>query len=318
MSTMPGFSLKSLHFLTYNVNGLNTPERRKRLFRELRALRSSVAFLQETHFKTGASPILRDPAFLVGHFSDPYQNKSRGVAILFAKDIPVTVDAVLPDKEGRFLFVKCTIVDVVYTFASIYLPNTNQHRCLASILRRLDSFKSGTLVVAGDFNAPRDPRTDTSAGRSSIPHNVLRHIRRSLDSLQLVDVWRAFHAGERDYTFFSPVHSSYLRLDYVFVQQGMLLNVVDSAIQAQSWSDHCPLLITFSSPLSRPSERQWRLNLTLLQNPAICQDVTTCLRNYFSDNERAEVPFPTTWEAHKAVLRGLLISKATALKRESS
>uniref|UniRef100_A0A8C5LZP1 Reverse transcriptase domain-containing protein n=1 Tax=Leptobrachium leishanense TaxID=445787 RepID=A0A8C5LZP1_9ANUR len=318
MAAASGFSPKSLRFLTYNVNGLNTPEKRRRLFRELRALRTSVAFLQETHFKSGVSPILRDPTFPVGYFSDHCQSKSRGVAILFARDVPMTLGEVLSDENGRFLFVKCSIAESVYTFASIYLPNSNQHRALASILRRLDAFKSGTLVVAGDFNVPLDPRIDTSAGRSSTPLNVLRHMRRSLDSLQLVDVWRAFHAGERDYTFYSPVHSSYSRLDYLFVQQHTVLNVVDSAIQAQTWSDHCPLLITFSSPLSRPSERQWRLNTTLLQDPALRQEIATCLSNYFLDNENTEVSFATIWEAHKAVLRGIFISRATALKRERS
>uniref|UniRef100_A0A8C5Q0C8 Reverse transcriptase domain-containing protein n=1 Tax=Leptobrachium leishanense TaxID=445787 RepID=A0A8C5Q0C8_9ANUR len=315
MALPAGFSPRSLRFLTYNTKGLNIPEKRRRLFREARTLRASVLFLQETHFKRGSAPRLTHADYPTGYFSDFHGGKSRGVAILFSKEIPVTLEEVLADCEGRYLFVRCLIADTRYTLASIYLPNVKQHRSLADILRRLQGFAAGTLVVAGDFNVALDPRVDSSTGRSSVPASILRHMKRSLDSLQLVDVWRTFHAGERDYTYYSTVHASYSRLDYIYVQQKEVRLTEDSEILAQTWSDHSPLLAVLSSPLYRPSERQWRMNTSLLTDPTFVADVDGALTAYFTENETPDVSTATIWEAHKAVVRGICISRATALKR---
>uniref|UniRef100_A0A8C5P9J2 exodeoxyribonuclease III n=1 Tax=Leptobrachium leishanense TaxID=445787 RepID=A0A8C5P9J2_9ANUR len=169
--------------LSYNVRGLNTPQKRTKILQELRAQRTAVAFLQETHFQGDSSPTLRDRFFPTGYFSNFEGGKSRGVAILLAREVPFKEEGVQRDQNGRFLFIKGTIGGALYTFASIYLPNKAQHRSLSTILRELSAFRE---VVAGDFNAPLDPRTDTSAGRSSIPYHVLRHMpskRRVLNDL---------------------------------------------------------------------------------------------------------------------------------------
>uniref|UniRef100_A0A8C5MI47 Reverse transcriptase domain-containing protein n=1 Tax=Leptobrachium leishanense TaxID=445787 RepID=A0A8C5MI47_9ANUR len=315
MTAPGGFTPRPLRLLTYNAKGLNVPEKRSRLLREASALRASVLFLQETHFRLGSAPVFRDFRFPLGYFSDYQGGKSRGVAILFSRDVPFVLIDMLTDPEGRFLFIKGTIADSCYTFASIYLPNHAQHRCLASIFHQLQSFKDGTLVVAGDFNTPLDAKLDTSVGHSSIPPNVIRQVRRTLDELRLVDVWRAFHTGERDYTFFSPVHGTHSRLDYIFLQYHRVDLVEMSSIEAQTWSDHAPVTATLSSPLFRPTERQWRLNLSLLTDPTFVTEMDSHLQAYFETNGDSDTPEPTVWEAHKAVARGLFISKATALKR---
>uniref|UniRef100_A0A8C5WJQ4 Reverse transcriptase domain-containing protein n=1 Tax=Leptobrachium leishanense TaxID=445787 RepID=A0A8C5WJQ4_9ANUR len=318
MAPPGGLTHSSLQLLTYNTKGLNIPEKRRCLLREARAFHASVLFLQETHFRQGSAPLLCNSDFPTGYFSNFHGGKSRGVAILFSRSVPMVMDEIMEDREGRFLFVKCKIAEQQYTFASLYLPNVNQHRCLRSTLRRLSSFMAGTLIVAGDLNVPLDPRFDTSTGRSSVPPGVLRHMRRSLDNLQLVDVWRAFHAGERDYSFYSHVHTSYSRLDYFFVQQRNILLTEEASIKAQTWSDHCPLLAVLSSPLFRPSERQWRLNTSLLTDPLLVADINTCLQAYFEENDTPDVTAPTLWEAHKAVIRGVLISRATVRKQARS
>uniref|UniRef100_A0A8C5Q1J8 exodeoxyribonuclease III n=1 Tax=Leptobrachium leishanense TaxID=445787 RepID=A0A8C5Q1J8_9ANUR len=318
MPPPPGFKPQTLRCLTYNTKGLNIPEKRRRLLREAAANRTSVLFVQETHFRLGSAPQLLNSDFPTGHFSDYHGGRSRGVAILFSKSVPMLTEEILSDREGRYWFVKGKIAEKQYTFASIYLPNVNQHRCLKTILRRLSSFTEGMLVVAGDLNVPLDPRFDTSAGKSSIPSNVLRHIRRSLDDLQLVDVWRAHHAGERDYSFYSPVHASYSRLDYLFVRQQDILLTEEASILAQTCSDHCPILAVLSSPLFRPTDRQWRFNTSMLSDPLLVTEIYTCLRTFFEKNDSPDIPNPTIWEAHKAVVRGGLISLATALKRTRS
>uniref|UniRef100_A0A8C5PDA6 Uncharacterized protein n=1 Tax=Leptobrachium leishanense TaxID=445787 RepID=A0A8C5PDA6_9ANUR len=121
----------SLHLVSYNVRGLNTPEKRKKILRELWAQRASVvAFLQETHFKKDTAPAFKDRNFPTGYFSNFSDSISRGTEIVISKDVPFVKTGVSMDPEGRFLFFKGTM----YTFASLNLPNKTQHRSLAAIL----------------------------------------------------------------------------------------------------------------------------------------------------------------------------------------
>uniref|UniRef100_A0A8C5M552 Endonuclease/exonuclease/phosphatase domain-containing protein n=1 Tax=Leptobrachium leishanense TaxID=445787 RepID=A0A8C5M552_9ANUR len=305
----------SLHCVSYNVRGLNSPEKRRKILRELRAQKTSIAFLQETHFKQDMAPAFRDSYFPLGFFGNYDGGKARGTAIIMSREVPFVETGLRADPAGRFLFVKGTIAETKYTFASIYLPNKSQHRSLATILRLLSIFQEGILILAGDFNVAMDPKIDTSLGESSLPRNILTHIKRTLDRYQLVDVWRALHGTEREYSFYSPVHANYSRIDYFFLSQHQISTVRSSAIHTGTWSDHAPLSIHIVSPLQVPRERSWKLNLTLLNDPIVLQEVKTLLTDYFQDNLTPDIPLSTVWEAHKAVIRGLLICKGTAAKK---
>uniref|UniRef100_A0A8C5LXQ3 Endonuclease/exonuclease/phosphatase domain-containing protein n=1 Tax=Leptobrachium leishanense TaxID=445787 RepID=A0A8C5LXQ3_9ANUR len=310
------FAPKDLQLLSYNVRGLNIPEKRSRLLRDLRSMRTSVAFLQETHFRADSAPHFNDAAFPTMFFSNFTLGKSRGVAILISRDVPFVVDATEMDKDGRYLFVRGTIVDTVYTFVSLYLPNKKQHTSLARILKSLDKFHQGITIIAGDLNVPMEPHIDSSSRLSTAPSNVLRQFRKSLNDHRLVDVWRALHTDERDFTFFSPVHNVHTRIDYFLMHYDDLALLRSADIYTTTWSDHAPLSLSLHSPLFVPRERQWRLNLSLLDDPLLQADLTSTLDSFFNENTSEDTPLPTIWEAHKAVIRGFFISRGTARKKK--
>lgn len=94
------------------------------------------------------------------------------------------------DPEGRFLFVKGTLLGVRYTFASIYAPNDGTVNCLAKTLRILEKFREGCLILGGDFNLTLDPSMDTSTGRTALSFWALKQVKQLLSSQHLVDSWR--------------------------------------------------------------------------------------------------------------------------------
>uniref|UniRef100_A0A8C5PW08 Reverse transcriptase domain-containing protein n=1 Tax=Leptobrachium leishanense TaxID=445787 RepID=A0A8C5PW08_9ANUR len=305
-----------LRVVSYNVRGLNGPEKRRRLLRDLATLRTSVAFLQETHFCSTSPPALRDRRFPTGYFDHNPTSKSRGTAILFANSVPFQLQDSHTAGDGRCIFVKGDVAGSKYTFANLYLPNTNQHKYLAKALCTLEAFAEGMLILGGDFNIPMNPKEDSSSALHRIPRRTLRRIHLSLQALRLVDVWRAHHPSTRDYTYFSSVHNTYTRLDYFYVPQYNLPLIRSAEIQATTWSDHAPVVITVASPLLRPREGSWQLNTSLLTDPLLVSEIQESIKTYFSDNRDGAVPPPTVWEAHKAVLRGRLISLASCKARE--
>lgn len=49
------------------------------------------------------------------------------------------------------------------------------------------------------------------------------------------------NAKARDYTFYSPVHGTYSRIDYILVDHGLLDRIVESNIEITTLSDHAPV-----------------------------------------------------------------------------
>ncbi|CAH2222351.1 Hypothetical predicted protein [Pelobates cultripes] len=100
-----------LSVLTLNCRGLNIPERRTHLLRELRKRHASVAMLQETHFRFGAAPTLRNKFYPTNHFCNHPTARKAGVAILLSADLEFQTLDTVTDTHGRYLFLKGVIAE---------------------------------------------------------------------------------------------------------------------------------------------------------------------------------------------------------------
>ncbi|CAH2222327.1 Hypothetical predicted protein, partial [Pelobates cultripes] len=210
---MDRYAREDLSIVTYNVHGPNVREKRSRLMRDLKHYKTSIAFLQETHFQEGRAPALKDRYFRQGYFSNNPDRRTLGVGILFSSQIPYVEQATLRCKQGRYIFTKGTILDQTYTFANLYSPNTKQHLFLRTALNTLMKFAEGTLIVGGDLNLPLHAEQDSTAKHGPTPDNRNARTLRTIHYHQLADCWRALHPSTRDYTFYSITHSTYSRLD---------------------------------------------------------------------------------------------------------
>lgn len=192
---------------------------------------------------------------------------------------PLT-DQVL-DPEGRFIFLKGTWKNRTITLANIYCPNSGQVTFLKEVLLQLTLFQTALLILGGDFNLPLDPLLDTSNGASSLPFSALRQVKLHLTSLTLHDTWHTINPREKDYTFFSPPHNQYSRLDYLFIHQADLTYLHEATIENMVLSDHHPITLTLQFPQRENSTKIWRLDATLLSEPGDLADVTQTIEDYF-------------------------------------
>ncbi|CAH2292122.1 Hypothetical predicted protein [Pelobates cultripes] len=175
----------TLSLYLINVKGLNSPQKRVRALRELRALHISIAFFQETHFKTRNHQQFSSKYYPLGFHATNLESKTKGTSILFSSDTPFRKEAEIADPEGRYLFLKGTIHQTHFTLANVYLPNKGQKPFPNKILAALEPFSEGILTLGGDLNAPLDQRLDTSRGTSNFPEHVLRGMRENLHKFQL-------------------------------------------------------------------------------------------------------------------------------------
>lgn len=172
------------------------------------------------------------------------------------------------------------------TFANLYAPNNRQDAFLQRHLRQILQFSEEQMIMGGDLNILLTPHEDTSTGTSSTLRDMRKWIGTVLHSVQMVDAWRLFHPGERDYKFFSKPHQAYSRIDYFLIPHRCLQAVRDTAIGSITWSDHAPITLRYvlsdirSAPLP-----PWRLNESLLQDPEVLTDVVKEIGHYFTSND---------------------------------
>lgn len=79
--------MDNLICVSYNVKGLSSPIKRKKIFNQLRKMQCSIALLQETHLSDGEHLKLRREWVDQVYSASYNKGKRRGVAIMFAKSV---------------------------------------------------------------------------------------------------------------------------------------------------------------------------------------------------------------------------------------
>ena len=187
-----------LKIFSHNVQGFNSPNKRKKAFKHYKRLGADIILVQETHFSAANHPQYFDKSFNQFHYTT-YANKSRGVAIFIRNNIIFEIQNIYKDTDSRFLILKGSIDRRNVTIASVYAPNEAQSTFFTKFLDTLDQYNSPHLIIGGDFNLTSHPALDRSKVVSS-SKAFPKSLNRSLSKLQLIDSWRAHNIGIKEYT----------------------------------------------------------------------------------------------------------------------
>jgi exodeoxyribonuclease III len=248
---------------TWNVNSLTA--RWNRVEQWLVATSPDVLLVQETKQDDGKFPFTGLSA--LGYESAHYgQGRWNGVAILSK----VGVDNVVrgfgdEDPEARFIGATCGGVRVY----SCYVPNgralDDPHyvyklEWLAK-LRNLLAARDGSqhTVVGGDFNVTPtdfdcyDPSVFEGSTHVSAPE---REALRAIEATGLVDLTRAVHPDEPNFTWWDYRNGSFhrgwgLRIDLLLVDPELLAKTTSSYVdrdarKGEKPSDHVPVVADFN------------------------------------------------------------------------
>ncbi len=91
----------ALRFVTWNVNGAGSKEKKLKIFSQLKKLQADVVLLQETHRPATATDQLKTTEF-PNVFTACYNSRQRGVAILIHKNVNFTVLNTVIDQKVDF------------------------------------------------------------------------------------------------------------------------------------------------------------------------------------------------------------------------
>uniref|UniRef100_A0A669DGZ9 Reverse transcriptase domain-containing protein n=1 Tax=Oreochromis niloticus TaxID=8128 RepID=A0A669DGZ9_ORENI len=308
----------TLRFVSWNVHGAGSREKRLKILNQLKKLQADVVLLQETHMPVTGLNKLKTPEF-PNVFSACYNSRQRGVAILIHKNINFTVLDTVIDPEGRFLIVKLSILNQKLGIVSIYGPNVDDPSFFHGFFSALSEHLDCTIVLGGDLNLGLNEEMDrlntTGTQRNWQSTNIIKQY---MSDFGLCDAWRSLHPNSKEYSFFSHVHHSYSRLDYFLISSSLLSDISDTEIHPIAVSDHAPVSLTLMQKNNTTPSKNWRFNTSLLKDEEFIKYFKKEWTSYLDFNDIPGTSASVLWEAGKAVMRGKIISFSSHKKKEEN
>lgn len=310
-------SPKFIKIVSWNVNGISNKVKRYKIITHLKSLCCDIAMLQETHLNETESLKLKQK--WVGQvFFAPGNGASKGTSILISKKLKFNVSDMTADKDGRYVIISGLLEHQKVTLVSIYAPNRGQVKFIANLAVILAQYKDSPILMGGDFNLVHDAMLD----RSKCPLPADRVLSASFTELQktlgVSDVWRCVNPLSREYTFYSKVHNSYSRIDYLLISNSIIQNTINSEIHSLLISDHAPTSITISLDLHLNKTKQWKFDNMYLRDDKFVSMLRDKIALFFETNINSVSSIQTVWEAFKATCRGWCISYGAAKFKEKA
>lgn len=147
--------------------------------------------------------------------------------------------------------------------------------CTKGFFSHLPNMDTHHLILGGDMNCVLSPFLDRSSPKTMAPSKTALAIQLFLNTYEMADTWRFRNPKSRSYSFYSPVHKTYSRIDYLFLDSQLLPLIRECEYQAIVISGHAPLLMTLCIPTTHSSYRPWRFNALLLSDSGFVKFIST-------------------------------------------
>ena len=301
---------------SFNCRGLGDGKKRRAVFQWLRKYHNGIILLQETHSTIASeSTWLREwgGKIVFNHGT----SNSKGVAILFSKNIDIKLNECISDDSGRLLIVDIETDDWHMVLANVYAP-TKDHEdeqllLLESIREQFLNFIDRNLVIAGDFNVCLDPNMDKRGGLKIPKSKYAESLESLMEELNIGDIWRILNPNVKRFTWRSNTRKGIVqsRLDFWLASIHMMYDIFVTDIKPGIKSDHSIITLSFSVPgTSQRGNGFWKFNSSLLKEPEYIQCVKQCIHNckqkYLHTPDKSLV-----WDTIKCEIRTVTISFAS-------
>ena len=76
--------------------------------------------------------------------------------------------------------------------------------------------------------------------------NETQVLNKTLDEMDLIDIFRTFHSNAEEYTFFSSAHGTFSRIDHTLSHKLNLSKLKKTEIVSSIFSDHNAMRLEFN------------------------------------------------------------------------
>jgi hypothetical protein len=104
--------------------------------------------------------------------------------------------------------------------------------------------------------------------------------------MDLADVYGTFHLNSAQYTFFSAVHGSFLKIDHILGHKASLSKYKKIEIILCILFDHNALKLELNNKNnSKKHTNNWKVNNTLLTNEWVIDEIKEEIKSFLEVNE---------------------------------
>ena len=208
-----------INYYSLNIRGIGCDKKAKEAILWLKKKYNGIIFLQETHGNNIRQKFW-EREWGGNIYSSHGSTNSKGVSILFPKNLEYETINVKTDKEGRYIILTISMYEVTYCLVNCYLPTKDNENYQLKILENIEKDIEGRgdccLIIGGDFNVTLEPKTEKKGGKisekeSKIYRNTLKGM---LVANNLEDVVRNAYPEENLYTWHCKGKGISSRLDY--------------------------------------------------------------------------------------------------------
>lgn len=149
-----------MKILSWNVKGLNSPQKRKKVFLFIEKNKTDVICLQESRIKNKDIRLIKNKK-LGKEYISAIDKSKRGV-IIYVKN-HIESREVFKDLNGHYLGVEITWKGKKCLLVGIYGPQENKNDFYKKIQRKLAKYKYENIIILGNFNGVIQPKLDRSS-----------------------------------------------------------------------------------------------------------------------------------------------------------
>ena len=237
---------------------------------------------------------------------------SRGVCILFRKNLFININKIYSDPGGRYILCELSQDDdIKITLACIYAPNGDNPEFFVQLEAKLEQYSEHTVVI-GDFNVPLKPEIDRHS-TNRVNKQATTTILEIMQRQKLVDIWRVRNPGVRKYTWSRKNQAS--RLDYALVSQGLDQKILECMYLHGIRSDHDAMYLLLQLSKNQRGAGYWKMNVAHLNNKQFVESTKNELIRILDTTQHFQ-PIKR-WEYLKVKIKKFLQQKTKSIASES-
>ena len=212
--------------------------------------------------------------------------------------------------------IKESIQEEDITIVNIDEPKIGTPQYIRQMLTAIKWEINNNTILAGDFKIPISLMYRSSKMKINKETQALND---TLNNMDLIYIYRAFHPKTTKYTFFSSAHGTFSRIDHILGHKSRLGKFKKIEIISSISSNNSALRLDINyRKKTVKNTNTWRLNNTLLNNQEITEKIKKENKEYLETNDKENTMTQTLWDTAKAVLRGKFIAIKSYLKKQET
>lgn len=264
--------ISMLNIFSWNVNGLRSIVKVKKVFALIEEWKSDLCCLQETFWDDELMSEIQHLWNGKIFFNNSTEKCHCGVAILVNNNLKDYVHVLEKDTEGRFISLKFKQENTEFNLMNIYAPNSCKERTIFFGKMAQCNFNDKT-IMCGDFNTSLN--YDDRFNTIHVKDSALETLRKMISDRNLCDIWRQRNQNKRTFSWKRIIEDrlKMSRIDICLIHESMKLYTKNIFYKETSMSDHSLIHLQIDFSIIERGPGVWVLNNTFLNENAFCSQV---------------------------------------------